>query len=84
MTAILSKTTRRVSGGFMEATEDMEGIMEKTGNGSTEVVHFELCFEEERVVLAPLVLKNKLKLYFSDFFYFLYIFLKLRLIFCAI
>ena len=39
MTAILSKTTGRVSGGFMEATEDTECIMVNTRNGSTEVVH---------------------------------------------
>ena len=50
-TAIPSKTTGSVSGGFMEATRDMEGIMENTGNGSTEVVHF----EGEEVVLAPFV-----------------------------
>ena len=48
-------TTGRLSGGFMEATEDMEGIMENTRNWSTEVVHFERCFEEEGVVLAPFV-----------------------------
>ena len=46
---------RRASRGFMKATEDMEGIMEKTGNGSTEVVHFELRFEGEGVVLAHFV-----------------------------
>ena len=55
MMEIPSQTTRRVSRGFMEATEDMEGIMEKTGNGSTEVVHFELHFEGEGVVLAHFV-----------------------------
>ena len=47
-----SQTTRRVSRGFLEATEDTEGIMENTGNGSTEVVHFEQSFEEEEVALA--------------------------------
>ena len=40
------QTTRRTSRGFMEATEDMEGIMENTGNGSTEVVHFEQGFKD--------------------------------------
>ena len=35
MTAIPPQTTGRLSGGFMEATEDTEGIMENTGNGST-------------------------------------------------
>ena len=54
MMEIPSQTTRRASRGFMEATEDMEGIMEKTGNGS-EVVHFELRFEGEGVVLAHFV-----------------------------
>ena len=39
----------------MEATEDMEGSMEKTGNGSTEVVHFELRFEGEEVALAHFI-----------------------------
>ena len=34
---IPSQTTRRASGAFMEATEDTEGIMENTGNGSTKV-----------------------------------------------
>ena len=29
--------------------------MEYTGNGSTKVVHFEPLFQEEEVVLAPLV-----------------------------
>ena len=52
---IPSQTTRRASRGFMKATEDMEGIMEKTGNGSTEVVHFELRFEGEGVAPAHFV-----------------------------
>ena len=52
MMEIPSQTTRRVSGAFMEATEDTEGIMENTGNGSTEVVQFEQRFEEEGVTLA--------------------------------
>ena len=39
----------------MEATEDMEGIMENTGNGSTEVVHFEQGFKGEGVALAHFV-----------------------------
>ena len=55
MMEIHSQTTRRAPRGFMEATEDMEGIMEKTGNGSTEVVHFELLFEGEGVALAHFV-----------------------------
>ena len=55
MTLILSKTTKRVSGGFMEATGDMECIMLNTRNGSTKVVHFEGQFEGEGVVLAPFV-----------------------------
>ena len=41
MIVIPSKTTGRVSQGFMEATEGTEGIMENTGNGSTKVVYFE-------------------------------------------
>ena len=56
MMKIHSQTTRRASRGFMEATEDMEGIMEKTGNGSTEVVHFEQLFEGEGVALHGSVL----------------------------
>ena len=52
MMEIPSQTTRRASRSFMEATED---IMEKTGNGSTEVVHFELRFEEEGVALDHFV-----------------------------
>ena len=52
MMEIPSKNTGRVSGAFMEATEDTDGIMERIGNGSTKVVHFER-FEEEGVVLAP-------------------------------
>ena len=55
MVAIPPYTTGRLSGGFMEATEDMEGIMENTGNGSTEVVHFKRHFKGEEVVLAPFV-----------------------------
>ena len=55
MMEIPSQTTRRVSGGFMEATEDTECIMENTGNGSTEVVHFEQRFEGEEVALAQFV-----------------------------
>ena len=55
MTVLPSKTTGRVSRGFMEATEDTEGIMVNTRNGSTKVVHFEPCFEGEGVVLAPFV-----------------------------
>ena len=47
MIALPSKTTGRASGGFMVATRDMEGIMVNTGNGSTEVVHFEGRFEGE-------------------------------------
>ena len=53
MTEIPSKNTGRESGAFMEATEDKDGIMERIGNGSTEVVHFELRFEGEGVILAP-------------------------------
>ena len=55
MTAISPYTTGRLSGGFMEATEDTEGSMENAGNGSTEVVHFERYFEGERVALALFV-----------------------------
>ena len=53
MMEIPSKNTGRVSGAFMEATEDTDGIMERIGNGSTKVAHFELRFEGEGVVLAP-------------------------------
>ena len=52
MMEIPPQTTGRASGGFMEATEATEGIMWNTGNGSTELVHFEWHFEEEGVVLA--------------------------------
>ena len=52
---ISSETPGRESGAFMEATEDMEGIMVNTGNGSTKVVLFEPRFEEEGVVLGPFV-----------------------------
>ena len=55
MMAIPPQTTRRLSGGFMEATEGTEGIMENTGNGSTRVVHFEPRFEGEGVVLGLFV-----------------------------
>ena len=55
MTTIPPQTTGRLSGGFMEATEDTEGIMENTGNRSTKVVHFEPRFEGEEVVLALFV-----------------------------
>ena len=55
MMKISSETPGSESGAFMEATEDMESIMLNTGNGSTKVVHFEPRFEEEEVVLAPLV-----------------------------
>ena len=54
MMEIPSQTTGRASGGFMEATEATEGIMWNTGNGSTEVVHFERHFEGEGVVLASI------------------------------
>ena len=54
MIQIPSQTPGRASGGFMEAIEDTEGIMENTGNGSTELVHFERHFEGEAVVLAPI------------------------------
>ena len=39
----------------MEDTVDTEGIMENTGNGSKEVVHFEQPFEGEEVALAHFV-----------------------------
>ena len=55
MIEIPSQTTRRASGGFMEATENTKSIKKNTGNGSTEVVHFEKCFEGEGVALAHLV-----------------------------
>ena len=55
MMEIPSQNTGRASGAFMEATEDTEGIMVNTGNGSTKVVHFEPRFEGEEVVLAPFV-----------------------------
>ena len=55
MMEIPSQTTRRASGAFMEATEDTEGIMVNTGNGSTKVVHFEPRFEGEGVVLGLFV-----------------------------
>ena len=55
MMKIPSKTPGREPGAFMEATEDMEGIMVNTGNGSTKEVHFEPRFGGERVVLGPFV-----------------------------
>ena len=55
MMKIPSKNPGREPGAFMEATEDMEGIMVNTGNGLTKVVHFEPRFEEGGVVLAPFV-----------------------------
>ena len=55
MMKIPSETPGRESGAFMEATEDTEGIMVNTGNGSTKVVHFEPRFKGEEVVLAPFV-----------------------------
>ena len=61
MTAKPPYTTGRLSEGFMEATEDTEGIMENAGNGSTEVVHFERYFIGERVALAPFVQNTKMK-----------------------
>ena len=58
MTTIPPQTTRRLSGGFMEATEDTEGIMENIGNRSTEVLYFEQHFEGEGVALACFVSKK--------------------------
>ena len=45
----------------MEATEDTEGILENTVNGSTKVVHFEPRYEGEGVVLAPFVWNKKIE-----------------------
>ena len=62
MMEIQSQTIRSASGSFMEATEDTEGIIENTGNGSMEVVHLEQHFEGEGVALAHFVLRDKIKL----------------------
>ena len=61
MMEIPSQTTRRASGAFMEATEDTEGIMVNTGNGSTKVVYFEPRFEGEGVVLGLFVWNKKIE-----------------------
>ena len=47
MMEIPSQTTRRASRAFMEATEDTEGIMVSTGNGSTKVVVVHVLKEKE-------------------------------------
>ena len=68
----------------METTKDTDGIMEKIGNASTEVVHFELCFEGEGVVLAPSVYKYQMKLYFTEFLFIFLYSLKFHILFRVI
>ena len=58
MMEIPSQTTRKASGAFMEATEDTEGIMVNTGNGST---NFEPRFEGKGVVVDLFIWNKKIE-----------------------